>query len=507
MNIVEIISSKLSWLSPRLAGSVEARMKKIPAVQKKLDNEYDKLLQDISHSLKPYEAEFENYTHIPQKGLARSAILEMMQTFSEREQDRWAAGYVSGAVYHGDQAHIAFLNQVYALQSQSNPLHSDLWPSTTKFEAEIIAMTAAMLGKGQAEGTEEVCGTISSGGTESIMLAMKSYRDYFRESKGIQEPEMLLPVSAHPAFDKAAQYFQIKPVKIPVDEHFAADVSKVAAAINKNTIVIVGSAPSFPHGIIDPIEEMSELALAHGIGFHTDACLGAFVLPWAEKLGYDIPPFDFRLPGVTSMSADTHKYGYAAKGTSVVLYRHEALRHFQYFTATDWPGGLYFSPSFAGSRPGALSAACWASMLSIGEAGYLEATKRIFETAKQLKKGIAGIPELKILGDPFFVIAIGSDELNIYQVLDQMTAKGWNLNGLHKPPCFHLAITQRQTQPGVADRFIADLKTSVAYAKENELSGEGMAPVYGMANSIPFRGMVSELLKRYIDVLYKVKGE
>ena len=205
-------------------------------------------------------------------------------------------------------------------------------------------MTADMLGGAG----QDVCGTLSSGGTESIMLAMKTYRDWALAKKGITKPEMIVPVTAHAAFDKASQYFNIKMIHIPVDENFRADVNAAKKAITKNTIVIVGSAPSFPHGAIDPIEELSELARQHGIGFHTDACLGGFVLPWAEKLGYPVPPFDFRLPGVTSMSADTHKYGYAAKGTSVVLYRGQELRHFQYYTSTEWPGGLVFLADLCG---------------------------------------------------------------------------------------------------------------------------------------------------------------
>jgi len=268
--------------------------------------------------------------------------------------------------------------------------------------------------------------------------------------------------------------------------------------------VIVGSAPSFPHGMIDPIEELSDLARERGIGFHTDACLGGFVLPWAERLGYPVPPFDFRLPGVTSMSADTHKYGYAAKGTSVVLYRGRDLRRYQYYTATDWPGGLYFSPTFAGSRPGALSAACWAAMTSIGADGYLAATKKILETADFIKKGIREIPELRILGDPLFVIAFASDSLDIYKVLDAMTRKKWNLNGLHKPSCVHLCVTLRHTQPGVAERFLLDLEAAVAFVKAHPEEKGSMAPVYGMAATMPMRGVVSDMLKRYLDLLFKV---
>jgi glutamate/tyrosine decarboxylase-like PLP-dependent enzyme len=416
------------------------------------------------------------------------------------EESVWKEGFVSGAVYHGDAEHIDFLNQVYAINSQSNPLHAEVWPSITKFEAEIVAMTADMLGGAG----QDVHGTLSSGGTESILLAMKTYRDWARQKKGITDPEMILPVTAHAAFDKACQYFHIKPVYIPFDSNYRADVEAAKKAVTANTIVIVGSAPSFPHGAIDPIEELSEIARAHGIGFHTDACLGGFVLPWAEKLGYPVPPFDFRLPGVTSMSADTHKYGYAAKGTSVILYRGRELLHHQYYTATDWPGGLYFSPSFAGSRPGALSAACWAALTSIGAQGYVDATRSILETAETIKRGIRSIPELRVLGDPLFVIAFASDTLDIYKVLEAMSRKKWSLNGLHKPSCVHLCVTLRHTQAGVAEKFLHDLQESIAYVKEHPQEKGTMAPVYGMAATLPLRGVVSDLLKRYLDLIFKV---
>jgi glutamate/tyrosine decarboxylase-like PLP-dependent enzyme len=267
---------------------------------------------------------------------------------------------------------------------------------------------------------------------------------------------------------------------------------------------VVGSAPGFPHGVIDPIEELSELAQKRGIGFHTDACLGGFVLPWAEKLGYDIPPFDFRLPGVTSISVDTHKYGYAAKGTSVVLYRGNELMHNQYFTATEWPGGLYLSPTLSGSRSGALSAACWAAMISLGEQGYLDATKKILETADQIKTCIQEIPDLYVLGDPLFVIAFASECVDIYRVMDYMTERHWSLNGLHKPAAIHICVTLRHCQPGTAERFIDDLKSAVSYVQANPDIEGGMAPVYGMAGTIPMRGLVADMLKTYLDILFKV---
>lgn len=496
---LDLLIRKLKWLPAPLLAFAEKRLKTIPAVSQQIEKEYDEMMSALESSVKPYTGKFAAFTRIPEVGRARSEILHEMEAMRAYEESHWKEGFVSGAVYHGDAEHIEFLNRVYALNSQSNPLHADVWPSATKFEAEIVAMTAEMLG-GSSQG---VHGTVTSGGTESILLAMKAYRDWGREKKGITRPEMILPLTAHAAFDKACQYFNIRPVRIPFDAQYRADAAAAQRAITSNTIVIVGSAPSFPHGALDPIEELSELARQHGIGFHTDACLGGFVLPWAEKLGYPVPPFDFRLPGVTSISADTHKYGYAAKGTSVILYRGKELLHYQYYTTSEWPGGLYFSPTFAGSRPGALSAACWAALTSIGAQGYLAATKKILETAKAIKQGIRQISELHLLGDSLFVIAFASDSLDIYKVLEQMTHKGWSLNGLHKPSCVHLCVTLRHTQPGVAERFLQDLAAAVAHVKAHPEEKGTMAPVYGMAATIPLRGMVSDMLKRYLDLIFK----
>ena len=464
-------------------------------------------LRSLEHQLKPYRSTFATMTRLPAAGIARSEILRQMEALRAREEPSWKDGYASGAVYHGDPEHIEFLSQVYALHSQSNPLHPDLWPSAVKFEAEIVSMTAHMLGA-QAVGPDagpdqQICGTVTSGGTESILLAMKAYRDWARERKAITDPEMVVPVTAHAAFDKAAQLLGIRLVRVPVGADFRADVGAVRAAIGANTIGIVGSAPSFPHGVIDPIQDLAALAREHEIGCHVDACLGGFVLPWAERLGYPVPPFDFRVPGVTSISADTHKYGYAPKGSSVILYRGRTLRRYQYYTAADWPGGLYFSPTLAGSRPGALSAAAWAAMVSIGEEGYLEATRRILQTAEFIKAGLREIPELRILGDPLWVIAFSSDTLDIYRVMDRMAARGWRLNALHRPPAVHIAVTLRHTQPGVAQRFLSDLQACVAEVKARPDEQGGMAPIYGLAATAPAES-VNELLKWYIDLLYEV---
>lgn len=498
------IAQRSNRLVAWLGRQFETQLLRIPWVRQRIEREYETVLSHLEEAVHPYQAEFPGYHALPATGRAREEILAEMSALREKEAGRWQAGYVSGAVYHGAPEHIQFLNQVYALNSQSNPLHADLWPSTIKYEAEVVAMTAAMLGAATTAQDNQIGGTVTSGGTESILLAMKTYRDWARAEQGITNPVMLAPTTAHAAFDKAAQYFGIQLVRIPVGPDYRADVAATARAISKNTIVIVGSAPSFPHGAIDPIAELSELARSHGIGFHTDACLGGFVLPWAAKLGYAVPPFDFRLPGVTSISADPHKYGYAAKGASVVLYRNAELRRYQYYTATEWPGGLYFSPTLAGSRPGALSAVCWAALVSMGEDGYTQATTRILAAAFYIRSWIEQMPDLYVLGDPLWVIAFGSHTLDIYRILDFMSKRGWNLNGLHKPAAVHLCVTLRHTQPGVAQRFIEDLGAAVAHVKTHPKEKGGMAPVYGLGATLPLRGVIGELLRRYVDLLYRV---
>lgn len=501
MDINEI-QERLKWVPPGILRVAERYMKRIPGIRAMLEKEYDEMLGGMEGSLKPYRKDFTTFSKLPQNGRGRDEIVTEMQDIKAHEESRWRDGFVSGAVYNGDPSFVDFLNQIYAINSQSNALHSDIWPSAAKFESEIVAMTADMLGADKT--TDQICGSVSSGGTESILLAMKSYRDWARDMRGITRPNIVAPTTAHPAFDKAGNYFGINVIRVPVDKDFRADPAAMKRAINRNTIALIGTAGTYPHGVVDPIPELSEIARRHKIGFHTDGCLGGFILPWAEKLGYKAAPFDFRLPGVTSISADTHKYGYAAKGTSVVLYRGLELRRYQYFAATDWPGGLYTSPTFSGSRSGALIAACWAAMLSTGEDGYLSAAKKILESTARMRSGVEAIPELYLLGDSVFVVAFASDKVNVYNVMDFMAKRGWSLNPLQKPVGVHIAVTLRQTQDGVPERFIEDLKAAVARVKANPQETGSSAPIYGTASTLPLRGVVAEMLKRYIDLLYKL---
>ena len=458
---------------------------------------------------KPSKGRFESHDVIPEKGRKKTDILEELATMAQEENAKWETGQVSGTFYHAGEEHRAFLNKVFALFSHENTIQFDLCPSMSKMESEIISMTAKMLNADAAKThspQDQVCGTVTSGGTESILMAMKVYRDWGREAKGISAPEIITPHTAHPAFDKSGEYFGIKIVQIPVSEpDFRVDPGTVEAQINANTVAIVGSAGNYPYGLIDPLESLSAIALKHGVGMHVDGCLGGFIFPWLEKLGYDIPPFDFRLPGATSMSADTHKFGFALKGTSVVLYRNNIFRRHQYFSIPDWPGGLYASPTAAGSRSGGLTAATWAALVYLGEEGYLKAARSIMAVADKIKSGIEAIEELTLIGDPTFVISFRSEELDVYHINDFMKTKGWRFNVLQLPPALHFCVTMPQTfAENVAERFLDDLNAGVDYARSKAGTMAETTALYGLAGTLEGNQQVTEMIRGLFDHLYSV---
>ncbi|XP_058103153.1 sphingosine-1-phosphate lyase isoform X2 [Magnolia sinica] len=438
-------------------------------------------------------------TELPRFGLGRG-VIEMLE--NEKTKDAAWQGRCSGTVYIGggqSEGHFSLTNEAYSMFSHTNPLHLDVFQSVARFEGEVVAMTAALLGSKEKSSGGQICGNMTSGGTESILLAMKSSRDYMKMKKGITKPEMIIPESAHSAYDKAAQYFNIRLWRVPVNKEFQADVKAMRRFINRNTILIVGSAPGFPHGIVDPIEELGELASRSGICFHVDLCLGGFVLPFARKLGYPIPPFDFSVEGVTSISVDVHKYGLGPKGTSTVLYRNHEIRKHQFVAVTEWSGGLYVSPTIAGSRPGGLIAGAWAAMMSLGHEGYLENTREIMEVSKRIQKGIKEIPELFIIGRPdMTIVAFGSNGIDIFEVNDLMSSRGWHLNALQRPNSIHICVTLQHVP--VVEDFLRDLRESVETVKQNPgpISG-GLAPIYGAAGKMTHRGMVRDLLVDYMD--------
>ncbi|HEY8802402.1 MAG TPA: aminotransferase class V-fold PLP-dependent enzyme [Candidatus Dormibacteraeota bacterium] len=446
----------------------------------------------------PYRSRFKTYERLEPEGRDRQSILDELATMAS-EEDRIAdQGRVSGSIYHGGHDHYAFLTEAFRLFAHANVLQRDMYPSATKLEAEIVAMTAAMLH------AEVACGVVTFGGTESLINPMLVYRDRGRAEKGITEPEVIIPVTAHVALEKAGHLLGIKVLKAPLTSQWVVDVDWVRDHINKNTVALVGSAANYAHGLIDPIEKLSAIALEHDLGLHVDGCLGGFILPWGERLGYPIPKFDFRIPGVTSISADTHKYGYALKGTSVLLYRSSDLRKYQYFNFTDWPGGIYFSPGLSGSRSGGIVAATWAAMVSFGESGYLDVAKGIFETAATIRRGIDAIPELEVIGEPTFLVAFRSPELNIYHVNDHLIAKGWRLNALQLPAALHFCVTRPNTAPGVADAFIDDLREAVEYAKHPARAEPKSGALYGLGGTPEGNEILETLFTAALDAMYEV---
>ncbi len=340
-------------------------------------------------------------------------------------------------------------------------------------------MTASLLGGG-----EESAGNMTSGGTESLLLAVKAARDWGREHRKLTgEPEMVLPSTAHPAFEKASHYFGVKSVRVPVGDDFRADPEAMRRAITENTVLMVGSAPSYPQGVIDPIPELAAIAKEHGILFHVDSCVGGYILPFMRELGYPVPDFDLRVPGVTSISADVHKYGYAAKGASVILYRNAGLRRYQFFAEIDWSGGIYASPSLAGTRPAGPIAAAWAVMNYLGREGYLRLTKSVMETTRKIRSGVESIPGVEILGDPdASILAIGSRKHDIYEIADELELRGWHMDRQHRPPSLHLTITPAHA--AIADQFLADLEDSVKAVRRPSPARWGRAAVVKGTNAL-----------------------
>ena len=429
-----------------------------------------------------------------------------------QDRSKWDAGKVSGAVYHGGDALTEVIGTTFSLFALSNPLHPDLFPSVRNMESEVVAWSTALF-----HGGPDACGTMTSGGTESILLACRAYRDLAKAKRGVTRPNMVVPTSAHAAFHKAGDYFGIEVRMVPVDEtSFRADVQGMAAQVDSNTVMLVASAISFPQGVVDPVQELAALAAKHGgIPLHVDCCLGSYLIPFANAVrGPDaqLPPFDFAVPGVTSISADTHKFGYAPKGSSVIMYSKAEFRYHQFYVSPRWTGGVYTTPSIAGSRAGALVAATWATMRFHGQEGYRAAAKRILTAAQAVAQGVRDMQAeglgIKLYGEPdLCVVAFGPDPsaakpVSVPFLFEAMTAKGWNLNNLQRPANIHLCVTYKNAEVAAAS-FADDLRASIAEieATPDKFKG-GMGAVYGVAESIPVDGPIDHLSRTFVAALY-----
>ena len=414
----------------------------------------------------------------PVQSRSKEEVLTAMQA-ARQDDVRWQQGKAFSLVYSAGDQVSELLKEAYGMFFSENGLNPMAFPSLRKFEAEVAAMCIALLG-----GDDQAAGNMTTGGTESLLMTVLTAREWGRANKPeVTAPEMVLPATAHPAFDKAAHYFGVKAVRVPVREDFRADVAACRAAITPQTILMVGSAPSYPQGVIDPIPELAQVAQENGLLFHVDACVGGMMLPFVRRLGYPLPDFDFRVPGVTSISADLHKYGYAAKGASVILYRTHELRRHQFFVTTDWSGGVYASPTMAGTRPGGPIAAAWAILNYLGEEGYLQIAELVMKTTVKLREGVGSIRGLKVLSTPeMSVFAIASDELNIYEVGDEMTMRGWHVDRQQFPPSLHMTVNHAHAT--VADAFLKDLAEAVAAVRRPSLHKASNTLLLGLAKTV-----------------------
>jgi len=430
---------------------------------------------------------------LPETGRSEDEVLAEMEALREEDAD-WAAGRTWSLVYHIDQAHKSFKDDAHALFSTQNALSPSAFPSLRQFENEVVGMLADWLG-----GDEDTVGNVTSGGTESILLAVETARDWARAERDVDRPHVVLPETAHPAFSKGVHYFGLEETRVPCGDDWRADPDAIEAAITDETALVVASAPSYPHGVIDPVEEIAAVADDHGVMCHVDGCIGAILLASLRDLGRDYPPFDLSVDGVTSLSVDPHKYGYTAKGASTLLWADGSYREHQYFAFDDWPGGVYAGPTLAGTRPGGPIAAAWAVFQHLGHDGYLELAETTIETTEELLERTSAIDGLEVVADPdmtIFALESTDPDLDVYQVHANMTEREWGLGRQQTPESIHVSVMYHHRD--CVDEFVADLEASVAEAREAEVEDD-LAPMYGMNAEMAEDGDYATLAKRLLN--------
>lgn len=471
-------------------------------------------------------------TSLPPTGRPREEVLRALQQMRHKDA-QWRKGRCFAYVYQAQPELDEFVLQAYQTYAKENAVNPGAFPSLHRMTKEIIEMCGSLfhLPKGGS-------GTFTSGGSESIFLAVLAARELFLKQNPNKTPEIIIPTTGHPAFHKAAHYFKLKVRTAAVNANFQASPQTIQSLVNENTALIVASAPSFPQGIIDPITEIGQIALKHNVPLHIDACIGGFILPFLQKNGVTTPAFDFSVPGVSSLSADLHKYGYSAKGASIVLFRQQSLRRQSFFAFTNWTGGLYGSTHITGSRSGGAIAAAWAMLQHLGINGYAQLAKQAWKARQQILQGIANIPELYVLGQPQLTLfAIASDKLNVYELADELGQMGWYIDRQQSPPSLHFNITA--THINTSKLFLSDLAKAVKKTNNKQTSkilqklpeqitntlqkilpnalfeklrrwsvknlsptpsaNNRSAPLYGMAQSLKKDGQLEELIKDFLE--------
>lgn len=434
--------------------------------------------------------------NIPEKGRTKEDVFRQMEEYRGNDLETHGGRTWAYVYDHGRREVEAAAKEAYVMFLSENGLDPTAFPSLLRIENDLVGMALTHLNGGR-----DAAGTFTSGGTESIMLAVKAARDFYREKKPeIKRPEMVLPVTAHAAFHKAAHYMDIRPVLVPVNEHtFKADPAAMRAAVTPDTILLVGSAVSYAHGVVDPIGALGELALERDLWLHVDACVGGWLLPYFRRLGEPVPDFDFTISGVTSMSMDFHKYAYCPKGASVVLYRNKGYRKYQIFACAGWTGYAVVNTAIQSSKSGGPMAAAWAELQLLGDDGYLEIAEKTLTATRKVIAGLGAIPELDIMSKPeFCLVAFTSEEINIFHLLDEMRALGWYLqpqlaSGGSRENV-HLSITAAGL-PRVDDMLEA-LRQCVARVKTMGAGGAG--PLKEALAQLDFEQMTDESLSEML---------
>ena len=408
-------------------------------------------------------------TSLPRAGTDRDELRRRMEAAAIDDAD-WLRRMAVGTNYPAGDDVLEVAKEAYLRFFSTNGLLPDLFPSLARFEREVIDYAAGLF-----HGPEAV-GSITSGGSESILMGVKSARDRARRlHPEITSPEMVVPDSAHPAFTKGAHYFGLRRVPIPLGADQQIDTDAYRAAVGPSTVLLVASAPSLTLGMVDPIDQLAPLAAERNIGFHVDSCIGGFFLPFAEKLGHRVPRFDFRVPGVTTISADLHKFGYTAKGASVIMSRNREIYDSQPFRfgGPTRPDDWYVTPSMTGTRPGGAIAAAWAVMTYLGEQGYLDRADRTMKYLRRWWDGIEAIDGLHVMGKPHMsVFAVSSTSLDVYAIGKGMEARGWIVFAdSHPVPA--LRYMQSPGHEPYVDRYLADLQEVAELVRSGELTAEG----------------------------------
>jgi glutamate/tyrosine decarboxylase-like PLP-dependent enzyme len=418
------------------------------------------------------ETQTQRRATLAREGIAAADLWTIMDHEAEADV-RWQDGRVAALVYMAGDDVTEVAKEAFLRGFSGNGLAPTAFPSLKRYESEVVEMVAGLLNAPAG------LGNITSGGTESILLGVKIARDRARvHQPHITAPEIVLPETAHPAFNKAAHYFGLTAIRVPTGPGYRVDLDAYRAAITENTVLLVGSAPNYVYTMIDPIPALSELARERNISFHVDACVGGFFLPFVEKLGYEIIPFDFRNPGVTTISADLHKFGYTAKGASTLICRDAEIYGYQEFAFSDWPGGTYRTPTLTGTRPGGAIAAAWAVMNYLGEDGYLRLTDRTMRFMRRLRDVIEAMPDLYVVGEPdMSLIAFGSNTLDIVAVGDGMQARGWFVYLERVPPSIHLMLSPEHDR--FLDRYLNDLREVIELVRAGEITRERDELKYG----------------------------